>query len=181
MATSIDPTDPIHFAHRLLRARDWQHRPQLDDLCDWWRTGGQGVCALVGMGGAVRAPAPNHARTLVYLAYIICLPIMTVCHAGCRRAAPQASSPPPIAARGSEFLSAVRFLDLPQLCAGGPDRIRYVSQLAIGPDRTPTVAVGDGSDLHLVDVATRRVLSSIPLDLGERRCWWTLKEKVHST
>ncbi len=52
MATSIDPTDPIHFAHRLLRARDWQHRPQLDDLCDWWRTGGQGVCALIGMGGA---------------------------------------------------------------------------------------------------------------------------------
>ena len=49
------PTDDplrIHFAHRLLRARDWQHRPEFDALCDWWRRGGVGVCALVGIGGA---------------------------------------------------------------------------------------------------------------------------------
>ncbi len=41
-----------YFVHPLLRARDWQHRPQLDDVCDWWRRGGRGVCALIGMGGA---------------------------------------------------------------------------------------------------------------------------------
>ena len=41
-----------YFVHTLLRARDWQHRPQLDEVYDWWRGGGQGVCALVGMGGA---------------------------------------------------------------------------------------------------------------------------------
>lgn len=41
-----------YFVHTLLRARDWQHRPQLDQVCDWWRDGGRGVCALVGMGGA---------------------------------------------------------------------------------------------------------------------------------
>ncbi len=36
----------------MLRAHDWQHRPQFDRVCDWWRGGGPGVCALVGMGGA---------------------------------------------------------------------------------------------------------------------------------
>lgn len=41
-----------YFVHTLLRARDWQHRPQFDQVCDWWRGGGRGVCALVGMGGA---------------------------------------------------------------------------------------------------------------------------------
>lgn len=40
------------FVHPLLRAHDWQHRPQLDELCQWWRGGGRGVLALVGMGGA---------------------------------------------------------------------------------------------------------------------------------
>jgi hypothetical protein len=40
------------FVHSLLRAHDWQHRPQLDDVCQWWRNGGRGVLALVGMGGA---------------------------------------------------------------------------------------------------------------------------------
>src|SRR5436190_10500612 len=43
---------PYHFAHPLLRARDWQHRPELDALCEWWRQGGRGVCVLVGIGGA---------------------------------------------------------------------------------------------------------------------------------
>ena len=41
-----------YFVHTLLRARDWQHRPQLDEVRNWWRDGGRGVCALVGMGGA---------------------------------------------------------------------------------------------------------------------------------
>ncbi len=41
-----------YFVHTLLRARDWQHRPEFDRVCEWWRTGGQGVCGLVGMGGA---------------------------------------------------------------------------------------------------------------------------------
>lgn len=40
------------FVHSLLRAHDWQHRPQLNDVCQWWRNGGRGVLALVGMGGA---------------------------------------------------------------------------------------------------------------------------------
>lgn len=37
---------------RLLRARDWQDRPEFEDLCEWWRAGGAGVCALIGIGGA---------------------------------------------------------------------------------------------------------------------------------
>ena len=40
------------FVHTLLRARDWQHRPEFEQVCQWWRGGGRGVCALVGMGGA---------------------------------------------------------------------------------------------------------------------------------
>jgi hypothetical protein len=68
----VSPNNPsTYFVHTLLRARDWQHRPQLDEVYDWWRgTGilplnragyqgleasaasGRGVCALVGMGGA---------------------------------------------------------------------------------------------------------------------------------
>ncbi|MFT5127260.1 MAG: hypothetical protein ACI8W8_000861 [Rhodothermales bacterium] len=41
-----------YFCHPLLRARDWQHRPQLDRVRDWWGEGGRGICALIGMGGA---------------------------------------------------------------------------------------------------------------------------------
>ena len=41
-----------YSVHTLLRARDWQHRPQLEQVCNWWRDGGRGVFALVGMGGA---------------------------------------------------------------------------------------------------------------------------------
>jgi hypothetical protein len=48
--TARNPTN--YFVHTLLRARDWQHRPEFDRVCDWWRNGGQGVCGLVGMGGA---------------------------------------------------------------------------------------------------------------------------------
>jgi len=40
------------LCHRLLRARDWQDRPQLEAVCGWWREGGPGVCSLVGIGGA---------------------------------------------------------------------------------------------------------------------------------
>lgn len=40
------------FVHHLLRARDWQDRPEFGELCRWWKEGGIGVCALVGIGGA---------------------------------------------------------------------------------------------------------------------------------
>lgn len=40
------------FVPPLLRARDWQDRPQFALLCDWWRKGGFGICAFVGIGGA---------------------------------------------------------------------------------------------------------------------------------
>lgn len=46
------PVRPGAFVHPLLRARDWQDRPEFGDLCQWWRVGGVGVCALVGIGGA---------------------------------------------------------------------------------------------------------------------------------
>ncbi len=39
-----NPSSPgMCFVHTLLRARDWQDRPQFGRLCDWWRegTGGQ--------------------------------------------------------------------------------------------------------------------------------------------
>ena len=50
----VSPPVPtsIQFVHPLLRARDWQDRPQLDQVCRWWPTGGAGVCALIGIGGA---------------------------------------------------------------------------------------------------------------------------------
>ena len=38
--------------HHLLRDRDWQDRPELEHLCDWWRNIGGGLYALVGIGGA---------------------------------------------------------------------------------------------------------------------------------
>ncbi len=60
-----DDTPQIRIAHRLLRARDWQDRPQRDDLCDWWRSGAGGVCALVGIGGAGKtAIADRFVRAL---------------------------------------------------------------------------------------------------------------------
>jgi hypothetical protein len=40
-----------YFVHTLRRARDWQNRPQLDEVAEWW-CHGCGVCALIGMGGA---------------------------------------------------------------------------------------------------------------------------------
>lgn len=60
-----DATPRIRIAHRLLRARDWQDRPQLAQLCDWWRSGAGGVCALVGIGGAGKtAIADRFVRAL---------------------------------------------------------------------------------------------------------------------
>jgi len=46
------PARPSAFIHPLLRARDWQDRPEFGELCQWWKGGGVGVCALVGIGGA---------------------------------------------------------------------------------------------------------------------------------
>ena len=40
------------FVHRLLRARDYQPRRQLDAVRHWWRSNHTGVCALEGIGGA---------------------------------------------------------------------------------------------------------------------------------
>jgi len=60
-----DDTPRIHVSHRLLRARDWQDRPQFGHLCDWWRGGFGGVCALVGIGGAGKtAIADRFVRSL---------------------------------------------------------------------------------------------------------------------
>lgn len=42
----------ITFVHQLLRAKDWQERPEIEKLCKWWREGGTGVCALIGIGGS---------------------------------------------------------------------------------------------------------------------------------
>lgn len=51
---STGPISPLGggFVHPLLRAHDWQDRPEFQALCQWWKEGGVGVCALVGIGGA---------------------------------------------------------------------------------------------------------------------------------
>ena len=49
---SPKPDNTKRFVHRLLRARDWQDRPQFREVCDWWSHGGSGVLALVGIGGS---------------------------------------------------------------------------------------------------------------------------------
>jgi tetratricopeptide (TPR) repeat protein len=40
------------FRPHLLRARDWQDRPEFAHLCEWWQRSLGGVYALVGIGGA---------------------------------------------------------------------------------------------------------------------------------
>ena len=52
MSQSSGSVSRYHICHRLLRAHDWQNRPEFDRLCDWWRAGGQGVLPLSGIGGA---------------------------------------------------------------------------------------------------------------------------------
>ena len=55
----------VQFVHTLLRARDWQERPEFTQMCDWWRAGGKGVLALVGIGGAGKtAIADRFVRSL---------------------------------------------------------------------------------------------------------------------
>lgn len=56
--SSIKPN--IYFAHPLLHARDWQHRPEFDQVCNWWKDSGAGVCALVGIGGAGKTAITEH-------------------------------------------------------------------------------------------------------------------------
>ena len=52
MHTANNTASTICRVHRLLPARDFQDRIELDRLCSWWEEGGAGVCALVGLGGA---------------------------------------------------------------------------------------------------------------------------------
>jgi tetratricopeptide (TPR) repeat protein len=59
------PAPVVHFVPTLLRARDWQERPEFAQVCDWWRAGGKGVLALVGIGGAGKtAIADRFVRSL---------------------------------------------------------------------------------------------------------------------
>jgi ABC-type molybdate transport system ATPase subunit len=46
------PATNTYFAHRLLRARDFQVRQEFGRAVLWWREHHNGVCALVGIGGA---------------------------------------------------------------------------------------------------------------------------------
>ena len=46
------PRTRLRIVHPLLRARDYQDRPEMHRVAEWWRRGGIGVCALVGIGGA---------------------------------------------------------------------------------------------------------------------------------
>src|SRR5215831_10546466 len=52
MLSAKAPISRFRFVHTLLRARDWQDRPELTQLCEWWRRGRVGACVLVGIGGA---------------------------------------------------------------------------------------------------------------------------------
>ena len=61
----------------LLRARDWQDRSELDALSKWWRRGGTGVAALVGIGGA--------GKTAIADRFLQILPGAYPEHAGTRK------------------------------------------------------------------------------------------------
>lgn len=41
-----------YFVHRLLRAADFQDRPEFEKVRRWWRNHQAGLCALTGIGGA---------------------------------------------------------------------------------------------------------------------------------
>ena len=58
-----------YFVHTLLRARNFQERPEFSQLCHWWRSGGKGVCALVGIGGA--------GKTALVDEFLRCMPRVT--------------------------------------------------------------------------------------------------------
>ncbi|MCP4545329.1 MAG: hypothetical protein GY835_02545 [bacterium] len=46
-------SEPEAFTfYQLPVARRYQNRPEFEQLCEWWISGGSGVCALVGLGGA---------------------------------------------------------------------------------------------------------------------------------
>lgn len=49
---SLSINEKNYFASTLLPAKEWQLRSQYNDVLHWWRHGGAGVCALVGIGGA---------------------------------------------------------------------------------------------------------------------------------
>ena len=65
MSESDKNRQPIHFVHRLLRARQWQDRSEFDQVCDWWGSGPAGVCALVGIGGAGKTAIVNRLLQIV--------------------------------------------------------------------------------------------------------------------
>ncbi len=51
-APSFSSVPKVLIVYSLLRARDWQDRPEFGQFCAWWRNGGRGVLALLGIGGA---------------------------------------------------------------------------------------------------------------------------------
>jgi len=52
MPDTVARLSNTYFVHRLLRARDFQGRGEFDTVTTWWRDRRNGVCALVGIGGA---------------------------------------------------------------------------------------------------------------------------------
>jgi tetratricopeptide (TPR) repeat protein len=68
MSTPPSHQPRVNFVHSLRRARDYQPRPQLDQLYHWWRGGAPGVCALVGIGGSGKtAIADRFLRALPHV------------------------------------------------------------------------------------------------------------------
>lgn len=65
----MDPTR-VNFVLPLLRICDYQHRPEFDRLCDWWRRGGQGACALIGIGGAGKTAIADTNGRFFYASHV---------------------------------------------------------------------------------------------------------------
>ena len=55
-----------HIPHRLLRARDWQNRPEYLDVIRWWNSENQNVCSLIGIGGAGKTAIADRFLRLLY-------------------------------------------------------------------------------------------------------------------